>query len=833
MFVALDRLRLFNFRELFVHLSRTTMSVAVFAVSAALLVAVFGISGSITESVNRLGADIAGNAALEVSGVTDAGFGQALQTELARVPGVAAAVPMIRADVGSADTRTLLIGIDPASAASLHSDLQRAVSAQTGGGTKLLTVPNGVLVGPGTGRSEGETFEADETTVTVAAVIDGPAAQGLNDGHFIMSTLALAQRITGRTGTIDSILLVAAPGSDVGVVRSAVDTVVAGRAVVADPNFRAAQAGGVIAVLRSTTLMAAALGLVVAGFLIYNAMSMAINQRRGVISTLRAIGGRKQVIVRDLLAEAAVLGAIGGVLGIGIGILMGRWTIGLLPAALVQSLQVRIGYALPGFTVPLVLTACVVACVGAAAVAARQVYKVAPIEALAPVGVSSADRIHLSLRIVAAVAGVGSIAVSIAAATIDLGLWSIGAVALFLDGAVFVCFACFDQLVAATVAVARYFGAPGALAAATIERAPRRVWVTVISVLIAVAMTVSITGSNKNGIDSAVDTFGPAAAVDVWVQPTSNEVFPTGPLLPNGIEQTIAALPGVAGVVPGQMAYASIKGSKVIVQGLAAGTRHPLFESLSASARAGMLAGAGVVVSRDIARTLGVRAGDDLTIPTPHGFQHVEVLEVFPYFSALTGFVGMSLPQLREWFDRPGSTLLEVTVQPGADRAAVQRAIGAAVPTSVHVYSGQQELAGTTASLQQATVLISAITWIVVFVAAVALVNTLMLSVLERRRELGVLRAIGSSRRFLLRMVLAEAAAIGVVGGICGLAIGVANQYVNTLAFTHVLGLDIAFGLTPATVVFGLGALLLCLAGAVPPALHAARLNIIDAVDVE
>lgn len=83
MFAKLDRLRLFNIREFFVYLSRTAMSVAVIAVSAALHVAVFGISGSITESVNRLGA---GNAALEVSGVTDAGFGRDGRTARSPAP---------------------------------------------------------------------------------------------------------------------------------------------------------------------------------------------------------------------------------------------------------------------------------------------------------------------------------------------------------------------------------------------------------------------------------------------------------------------------------------------------------------------------------------------------------------------------------------------------------------------------------------------------------------------------------------------------------------------------------------------------------------------------
>lgn len=833
MLATLDRLRLFNVREFVAHLGRTAMAVAVTAVSAALLVAVIGISGSITGSVDQLGSSIAGNAEYEVSGVTDAGFEQSLQPEVARVPGVQAAVPMIRASIGSPNGNLLLIGFDPLASQGWRSDVQQAVLDQTGGGTELLTVRNGVLVGQGTGWSKGQKVTLGDTEVTVAAVVDGDAVERINDGNFVMTTLGLAQQLVNRAGSIDSMLLVTDPGADLDEVRTAVDDTVAGRAVVADPTFRAAQAGGVIAVLQSTTLMAAALGLVVAGFLIYNAMSMAINQRRNVISIVRAIGGNKRAIFRDLLAEAAILSAIGAVIGVGIGMLMGRWTIGLLPATFMQSLQVDIAYSLPWFTVPVVVAACVVSGVGAAAVAARAVYKVAPIEALAPVGVSSADKVGLPLRFVAGALGAAAIVLSIAAAWIDLGLWSIVSVAMFLNGAVSVCFAFFHELVAATAAVARLFGTPGAVAAATIARAPRRIWVTVISVLIAVSMMVSITGSNTNGVDSAADAFSPAAAVDIWVQPTSSQVFPTGPLLPRDIEQTIGALPGVAAVVPGQLAYASIGGSKVVVQGLASGTQHPLYEAISEPSRAKVLAGEGVVVSRDIARVLDVETGSTLTVPTPNGFENVQVLEVFPYFSALTGFVGMSLPLMQQWFDRPGSTLLEVTVDSGADRAAVQAAIEGVVPSSVNVYSGREVLDGMTASLQQATVLISAITWIVVFVAAVALVNTMMLSVLERRRELGVLRAMGSSRRFTMRTVLVEAAAIGIVGGLCGLVVGVLNQYVNTIAFSHVLGLDIAFQLTPPTVVFGLAALLLSLLGAIPPGLHAARLNVIDAVSVD
>ena len=93
---AASRLRLFSLRELTVHRRRTIASIAVMAVSAMYLVAVFGIFGSITGSVNRLADGVAGFAALEVSGITDAGFPEAITADVAAVPGVAAAAPMIR-----------------------------------------------------------------------------------------------------------------------------------------------------------------------------------------------------------------------------------------------------------------------------------------------------------------------------------------------------------------------------------------------------------------------------------------------------------------------------------------------------------------------------------------------------------------------------------------------------------------------------------------------------------------------------------------------------------------------------------------------------------------
>jgi putative ABC transport system permease protein len=317
------------------------------------------------------------------------------------------------------------------------------------------------------------------------------------------------------------------------------------------------------------------------------------------------------------------------------------------------------------------------------------------------------------------------------------------------------------------------------------------------------------------------------------VSSTGPGVFPTAPILPQDTESRIASIPGVARVVPGQSAFATVAGRRVLLQGVAPGSVAPPLSATNEQVREQVLAGDGVVVSRDIARTLRVRAGDDLMLATPTGEQPVRVLQVVPFFSVLGGVVSMSLPQLRQWFDRPGSTILAVDVKPGADRPKVEAMIRDSLPADIYVYSGEEAAKAVGTSMAQATALITVMAWIIVFVAGVALLNTLMLSVLERRRELGVLRAMGSSRRFALRTILAEAAGLGVVGAVTGALVGAANQYLSTYALTNVLSIDVVYAPSLLALVFACAAFGLTLLGAVPPAVRAARLDIVEAVAVD
>lgn len=801
------------------------------ALSAMYLVAIFGIFGSITGSVNRLADGIAGIAALEVSGITDAGFPDTITADVTAVPGVATAAPMIRTSAATASGPVLLFGAD-SSIAALGGALKDAVGAQLTGPSGPSGPANGVRVGPGVGGAKGKTFQLGSGSVTVTEVLRGKQLADLNGGHYVLAPLALAQNIAGRQGQLDSILITIKPGADLARVRTAVSAAVNGRAIVADPSMRATRAGDGVKMMNYMALMGAVVALVVGAFLIYTTMTMAITQRRPVISMLRAIGGRRTTIVRDMLAEAAILGVIGGSIGSGLGILMGRSAIGRLPPAITQGLEARVEYWLPGYAIPAAVVATAVTSVVASAMAARQVYKVAPIEALAPVGVSAADRVPGWLRTASGVGAIAVFAASVLVVVNQHGVLAFVAMSAVFCAEIALGFALTMPIVKVTAATARMFGSVGPLAAATIERAPRRVWATVMTVLIAIVTTVAITGTNTDMIRSAGGIFSPVADVPVWVSADLPDSYPTD-ALPQGLSEKVAAVPGVARVTEGAIGFAEVGGTRVMLDGFSAGTADALYRALGERMRNEVLDGRGVVLSQNLGKTLHVRVGDQLRMQTPHGVRQTTVLALVPYFSTVIGTVGMSIDQMRTWFDRPVTTTLQVAAAPGADPNRLLASVRHVVPAPNYVYDGRAELAGLEAPMHQSMFIANAVWIIVVFVTAVALLNTLTLSVLERRREIGVLRAMGSSRRFTLQMVLAEAAGIGVVGGVLGLAFGLTDQWLFSLVSGDMMNFEVSFRPSLMALGFTIGAVAISLLGSVPPARRAARLNIIEAVSVE
>jgi putative ABC transport system permease protein len=416
--------------------------------------------------------------------------------------------------------------------------------------------------------------------------------------------------------------------------------------------------------------------------------------------------------------------------------------------------------------------------------------------------------------------------------TADLGRIAMASIALAFIGGSALCFAFSGPIIRAAAGVARLFGAAGVLGAATIERAPQRMWVAMMTVLTAVVTTVVVTGATSNAVDSTVASFSSIADADVWVSSAAATDYSSA-LLPPDTESKVRAIPGVDRVVPDQMAFATVGDTRVMLLGIAPGSHRDIYTSMAARDREKLLSGEGVTLSRDLGRSMGVSAGDEVVLNTPSGERHVQVMALVPYFSGMTGTIAMSLDTMQGWFLRPGASDFEIMVAPGVDVKSVQAAIRKAVSPEAFVYSGEDALDGVSSALDQVIAVVTTIAWIVVVVSAVTLLNTLMLSVLDRRREIGVLRAIGAARGFTLKAILAEAAGVGIVGGVLGLILGAAIQYLISIALTDVLSIDVAWHATPAMIGIGLGALVMCLLGSVPPAVRAAQLRIIDAVSVD
>ncbi len=829
MSAVLDWLRVFSLREVATARGRAVASVAVTAVSCALLVAVLGLISSIDNSIARLVEGVAGNAALEVSGIGDGGFPEAVQRDAERVPGVSVAVPLVQTFVATPFGPTLLLGAD-ASSVRLDSALREEISTHL---TALMSTPDAVLAGPGLGAKTGDRITAGSGVVTIAGILGGPNGRRLNAGHYILSPLRLAQQLTGRGNNLDSVLIIPRADADLATLRAHVTDAVAGRALVTEPQARSAEANIGVNLVRFVALSAGGFAFVVSGFLVYTAMSMAIAQRRTQLSLLRAVGARREPLVAGLLAEVAVYGLIGGVVGSILGVFIGRAVIGGLPDAFMQTVTARVEYFMPAWAIAAGIGASVFAAVAAAAVAARQLYKVTPIEALMPVGASTADVVPAWFRIAAAPISVVLGAAAFYIATSHLGLMADSAISLMFVALIAFGFAIGPALIRVCSVVAGRFGAAGTVAASAISRAPRRVWATVMTVAIAVGATLAINGGSANAIDSARGSFAPLGATDIWVSTRGPGLFPTGPQLPPKLRDRIVSIPGVAAVTDMQAGYATVGGSKVMIYGLTGDSADPLTQTVGANVRQQLLSGQGVVVSRDLARRLRVRVGDTLELQTVQGVKPVRVLASVPFFSGLTGTIGMELDQMRVWFNLPGQTALGITAAPGTDLNSLTRAVQKAVPAGTYVYSGKAAVAGFGRVLSQAFDLTNAIWIIVLIIATVALLNMLMMSIRERRRELGVLRAIGSSQRFALRSILVEGAVIGLVGGALGLIFGTVEQYLSNLASSEVWSVDVYYRPVPLAFALAAGAEIFCILGSIPPALQAARANIVSAISNE
>jgi putative ABC transport system permease protein len=807
-----------------------------------LVVAVLGFFGSLNGSVDAFTDDIAGVADLEIAAVSDAGFNEEVFFEVSETEGVEAAVPMIRTPALVEDRRAIILGFDQ-KAEALGT---RIVSEEEALRLQERAERPGVFMAGSfaeeTGLSEGDSVRifssAGAQELEVLAVIGGEAAR-FNQGRFVGAFLPLAQQIAGKVGRLDAIMVLARDDADLAGLSRRLERRIGSAAVVQSLDQRAEQARLATRNIQVSMLMGVAMALIVGAFLIFNTMNMAATERRRELATLRALGGRRRPLLISFLLEAGLLGLIGSALGSVLGVLIARRLIESIPTFLVSAVGVELGFYLPVYAVPAALVAGALISMVAAYLPARRAVRVAPVDSMRPEGALESIDAGRGVSAVPTALGLAMLIGGTSLALYGPAEFSFIWVGAALSGVLVATFGLTSPITRATAALAGRVGAGGRLAASALERAPRRAWATTAAVVVATGMVVAQTGITRNLTDSLRSVVGSLGEVDLYVSSSDGSAFPEVEL-PGDWTNELRAIPGVADVGTNSFQFINFRDQKVLVQGLegrSMARAAPALVGTTAEIGEQIESGDGAVLSTRFSDLYGVKKGDTLELPTPNGPRRLEVIHVAPQFIWERGMVSVGRKVMRESFGLDGVTDYGLALENGADPVRVQEAVQEFVslaPLPVFVYTGADQLATIFETAEQISSLFTAMTAVVVGAAMLAIFNALLISVVERRRELGIMRAIGTSRRQLRRMVGIEAAALGLVGGVIGTLVGFLLHRAAISAIAQPSGYPLRYEFVPepAAVAFAVGAAIAVL-GSLFPARRAASVNIIEAIGYE
>jgi putative ABC transport system permease protein len=668
----------------------------------------------------------------------------------------------------------------------------------------------------------------DYTLVGVArfGTADSPAG-----ASFVLWTTPAAQRLIGEPGRFADIGVVADDGVSQQEVTASLRRslegddveVLTGAEITEETQSDIARS---LSFITRIFLVFAIIALVVGGFVIYNSFAIIVAQRTREMALLRAVGASGRQVRVAVLLEAAVVGLTGAVvgllLGLGLATLFGAFL--QLPG---DSLSVT------PVSVALALVTGIVVTVASAYLPARRAARVPPLAAMREMAVDESGRSRFRLVAGVVVAAGGVALVVVGALGAELSRVGVG-VALAFGGLLLLGPGLARPVSRVLGTPLRALGVTGALARQNVGRNPKRTSATAQALMIGVgvvAFFLVVNASIRASIDEALDE---GFAGDFVVN--SGTFGMTG--LPTTIADQIAELPEVATVTPMRFAPARVDGKD---DGMAASTGDvfDLFDLKLVEGR-GDLGPGEVVVDEDQAKdghplgsTMTIESVDQASkaVPCPHECTYT-VAGV--YETGASGGPGVPLIGLED-FDagvpEPTDAQVVVKLKDGVSVADAQPKLDRIVKPYVtaKVQSVEEFKDSFGDQLDAFLVLVMAMLALSIFIALVGIANTIALSVMERTHEIGLLRAVGMSRRQLRSSIRWESVIVAVFGAVLGMAVGILGGWgiITALseegfnAFTVPVGVMV--GLVVLAVVLGLVA-------AAVPAWRASRRDVLDAI---
>jgi putative ABC transport system permease protein len=671
--------------------------------------------------------------------------------------------------------------------------------------------------------------------VRIVGIATFASADGFGETTYTALSLPAAQRlIFGGTGRISSIRVKAAPGVSQDQLVARLDHVLpAGTQAITGQALTKENTDDISAQflgqLRAFLLVFAAIALLVGAFSIYNTLSILAAQRTRESALLRALGASRRQVLEAQLTESLLIGLVASAAGLAGGIAI---------ATLLKALFSAFGGALPDgglvFTAGTAIIAIVVGVlvtVLAGVLPARRASRVLPIAALREVSTEatpvSGRRAMTGVGLTAA----GVVAVLLGALSGTMGVTSAGAL-LTLAGMI-VSGPITARPVSALLGapLPRLSGMPGTLARDNAERNPRRTAGTAAALMVGVAVVSLFTvfaGSLKSSIQGSV---GRSFAGDLAV---TTPGWGGGALDPRLATQ-IGALPQIDGAVGLGQGAARIAGTS---HQMTVADPAPLARVVDLDVRAGAIASLGdraLAVSKRLADKNRWRVGSGVPVTFADGTKSTFTIAAIYGNSQIAGDVLISRPAWSAHAVQDLDSAIFLTLAGGVTAQAAEAAVRGVTRDAGNpdVQTRQQYIDASAGGVNALLGIVYVLLLLAIVIALMGIANTLSLSIHERTRELGLLRAVGATRRQVRTMIRGEALIIAIFGTIGGLALGVFLGWGLVRAASDGGSLDVfAAPVGQLGIVLIAGAVVGVLAS-VRPARRGARLDVLRAIDAE